>query len=706
MTSAIEHTFPSRELGVLAELESWRKEVNRPTYHMHKWWATRLGSVFRAILIGALSDKDHNIWDEFYRSTSFPGKVVYDPFMGSGTTIGEALKLGCHVIGADINPVSVFQVRKALEPVRIDELQQAFATVEAKVKHRIQAMYQSLDPETGCPADILYCFWVMTVLCPQCTASVDLFDTSIFAKNACPQKVPVARSVCFSCGCVNTTRYDATHLHCSGCSRAYNPQAGVVNRDVAVCSRCKAHFKIINAIEKVETIPAYHLYALFILTSQGEKKYIQATDTDRQKIARAQEQLQRQPMLLPATGIEPGHNTKQVLRYHYTEWRQFFNARQQYCLSLLLQAILEEPDESCRELLLLLFSGTLEFNTMFCSYKGEGTGAVRHLFNHHILKPERMALENAVWGTPKSSGCFSTLFESRLLPALRYRQRPFELKVVQRDGKKIGEKVFGLSSSPVGSLLNNVHEFDRNNRIFLCCADSAHVDVPDASVDAVVTDPPYFDFVHYSELADFFYTWLRLGLRNTYPEFQRETTRNAREVQQRDANLFSTALSNVFTECRRVLKPQGVLVLSFHHSRNDGWAAVGAAILNAGLRVVASHPIKAEMAGASPKSQTGAPITYDAILVCKRREESTRALVVDAVNATMEGAKNKMLVVSPENEHAKLSKGDLFVITQAEALCHFSRHADSLFDSSGAKVSLSAFLTLTAARLCDGAGEA
>jgi len=163
MTSAIEQNFPSRELGVLAELESWRKEVNRPTYHMHKWWATRLGSVFRAIIIGALSDKEKSIWDEFYHSISFPGKVVYDPFMGSGTTIGEALKLGCYVIGADINPVSVFQVRKALEPVRIDELQHAFKNVEAKVKHQIQEMYQSVDPETGLPADILYCFWVMTV---------------------------------------------------------------------------------------------------------------------------------------------------------------------------------------------------------------------------------------------------------------------------------------------------------------------------------------------------------------------------------------------------------------------------------------------------------------------------------------------------------------------------------------------------------------
>ena len=48
---SLEKDLPIEEIGVLAELESWRKEVNRPVYHLHKWWATRLGSVFRAIVL-------------------------------------------------------------------------------------------------------------------------------------------------------------------------------------------------------------------------------------------------------------------------------------------------------------------------------------------------------------------------------------------------------------------------------------------------------------------------------------------------------------------------------------------------------------------------------------------------------------------------------------------------------------------------------
>src|SRR5438552_9712097 len=92
--TALEHDFPIVEVSQVAEHESWRKEVNRSLYHIHKWWATRLGSVFRAITLAALSPQRKRIWEAFYERHSFAGKVVLDPFMGSGTTLGESLKLG------------------------------------------------------------------------------------------------------------------------------------------------------------------------------------------------------------------------------------------------------------------------------------------------------------------------------------------------------------------------------------------------------------------------------------------------------------------------------------------------------------------------------------------------------------------------------------------------------------------------------------
>src|SRR5689334_20123530 len=110
--SAIEGDFPTAQISELGGQESWRKEINRPIYHIHKWWATRLGSVFRAITLGALSAPGTDIWKCFYDRHDFVGKVVLDPFMGSGTTLGEAVKLGAKAIGSDINPVSTFLVRQ------------------------------------------------------------------------------------------------------------------------------------------------------------------------------------------------------------------------------------------------------------------------------------------------------------------------------------------------------------------------------------------------------------------------------------------------------------------------------------------------------------------------------------------------------------------------------------------------------------------
>ena len=109
--------FPFEFLSRLAERESWRKEIHRPIYHVHKWWAKRLGSVFRGILLGTMLPEVGDLAAEFYKVHRFASETVFDPFMGSGTTVGEAHKLGFTAIGRDINPVAVRgRCRTALGP--------------------------------------------------------------------------------------------------------------------------------------------------------------------------------------------------------------------------------------------------------------------------------------------------------------------------------------------------------------------------------------------------------------------------------------------------------------------------------------------------------------------------------------------------------------------------------------------------------------
>jgi len=703
--AAIETGFPAAQINTVAEQESWRKEVNRPTYHMHKWWATRLGSVFRAIIIAALSPEGANVGKLFYEPVHFPDAVVLDPMMGAGTTIGEALKLGCRVVGQDINPVSYIQVRKAIEPCNAGVLEAAYRRLEQTIAPQIRALYQVEDPEDAAKvADTLYSFWVKVVCCPACGQGVQLFSSRIFAKHAYPTRVPDVQSVCPTCGEINahdgtvavvTCRDDRDGVH------TYNPQEGPVKGAKATCPSCHHDFKILDAIKK-GGLPHHALYASLVLTSSRRKVYVRARPDDLAGIATAAERLNAEKLPYPDDTIEPGHNTNQLRSYGYRRWADLFTSRQLYSLALLAGAIRDEPDAGARGLLALLLSGTVEFNNLLCSYKGEGTGAVRPTFSHHILKPERTPLENAVWGLPQSSGSFSTLYKSRILPALAYRQHPFELRVVAgKEGKPEAQKVLNLAAPMVVPLADDWADLEEGRgRAIIRCGDARSLPLPDASVDAVITDPPYFDFVHYSELADLFQGWLRLMLADAYPALAVPTTRHHGEVQQSDPIDFSIALGDVLTECSRVLKPTGILVFSFHHSRDEGWAAVGRAILAAGLGVVAAPPFKAELSVATPKTAASEAIDVDAILVCKRRGQTVPATLGQALREVAASAAVTAATYQASSQR-KLTRGDLRVILQSQALRVASRHHGALTDENGAPVELDTMISKVGCLLDD-----
>ena len=662
--SALETDFPILEVSQLAEQESWRKEINRPLYHIHKWWATRLGSVFRAIALAALSPSGKGQWSDFYLKHNFAGKVVLDPFMGSGTTLGESLKLGAKVVGCDINPVSSFLVRQALTPVPEAALRQAFSALEVEIAPEIRRYYQTRDPDTGALIPVLYAFWVK-VLDTPCGEEVPLFSRYVFAQDAYPKKKPRAQIICPSCWTIFEDRFDAIQATCIGCGHHFNPQHGPASGQV-VTTRSGRTYKIKSLLPD-SAPPRHRLYALMALREDGSKIYVPARPEDHALYAEATERLKIEDIPLPTFPVRPGHNTDQARGYNYLAWRDFFNDRQLLCLGLLLRAIMRLEDRAIREQLLCLFSSTLEFNNLFCSFKGEGTGAVRHMFSNHILKPERTPLENSIWGTSRSSGTFMSLFESRLLRAKRYLDEPFELRF-ESDllGVRSGTSKT-ISSAPIAPLLaQNWQELTAagGSAALILNGNSATLPLPDRSVDAIITDPPYFDFVHYSELSDFFFAWLAPSLKANYPWFCREDSSAEGEVQDKDPRTFARHLGFVFSEGRRVLKDDGVLAFSFHHSRPEGWAAIYCALADAGMSVVAAHPVHAELRAASPKSAAKDPISLDAILVCRKRA------AINAIPYSLDEIMKRTAAFSIKLAAGglHLSRADHFVIAAGQTL--------------------------------------
>ena len=409
----------------------------------------------------------------------------------------------------------------------------------------------------------------------------------------------------------------------------------------------------------------YRRYAKMILTTDGQKRYASMNAFDDVLAEHIAQEFTSIRSSFPQIEITPGYNTNQILKHNYRFWHELFSDRQLLCIHHLREAIRQIDHADHRLLFACLFSGVLEFNNLFASFKGEGTGAVRHMFSHHVLKPEVMPIEANVWGTSKSSGSFSTLFRSRILNALAYKADPTELYVTPGKSSKVG----GINR-PLAIPVSNEFALSKNGNdaVYLTQGDSSRTSIPDRSVDIVVTDPPFFDNVHYSQLADFFFYWL-----NQLLDYSKaETTRRKDEVQDTNPVLFANKLTSVFAECHRVLKHTGLLVFSYHHARHEGWTCVHRAIRHAGFVCKQAYPIKAEMSVSKPLKQAKTPIHLDLILVCGKEENGATCHVANVdIAHVLSSAEDQIRALKSAN--ISVSLGDAKVILMGRFLCEAHR---------------------------------
>lgn len=653
--------FEFEFLSKLGERESWRKEIHRPIYHIHKWWAKRLGSIFRGILLGSVLPEHTKLEKEFYYNHDFSGINVFDPFMGSGTTIGEAWKLGFTSLGRDINPVAAESVRVALGKMTFSDIRKGFQILEKTVGKSISQYYQTVDSQNR-KCSVLYFFWVMQCQCIACKSSNDLFSTYVIASNAYPKRKPEVRILCPSCGEVFTGLYSQSKVICPHCSFTFNPLVGPVKGSRFTCGVCNNTNSIIECLRGQR--PDFRLYAKLILTEDGRKEYLKTTVADQMNYIECTELLlakvEKNEINLPNLQLEQGHNTKQAISYGFRNWKEFFNDRQLLLLGTLHQEIVKLDNKFVRDAFLTLFSSTLEFNNLFTSYKGEGTGAVRHMFSHHVLKPERVPIEANIWGTDKSSGSFAGLYKTKILRAIEYKKNPKELRISNDDANP---------QSNSAEFSSTIFEWPKNDStklrpgIYLSCGDSAKTNLSNESIDLIITDPPFFDNVHYSELADFFYSWQVLSPRGFIGKAH--STRNLNEVQDKDSNSFSHKLQNVFSECFRILKKNGVLVFTYHHSKPEGWSSVAKSILGAGFIIVNSHPVKSEMSVATPKAQAKSPIQLDIVIVCRKNIYIPNRQKIE-INQAHQSARNK--IKRMESSGFTLSENDKRIIIYGQLL--------------------------------------
>ncbi|MCL2825388.1 MAG: hypothetical protein FWD57_15460, partial [Polyangiaceae bacterium] len=142
--------------------------------------------------------------------------------------------------------------------------------------------------------------------------------------------------------------------------------------------------------------------------------------------------------------------------------------------------------------------------------------------------------------------------------------------------------------------------------------------------DTVITDPPYYDAVPYSDLSDYFYVWLRRSIEVLHPDVlatnltpkRQEMVQNP--AQNKSAEFFEQAMSRAFGEMRRTLKDDGILVLVFAHKSTSAWETLLQALLDNNLVITASWPIETEKPGRT-RAIGSAALASSVFLVCRKR---------------------------------------------------------------------------------------
>lgn len=172
-------------------------------------------------------------------------------------------------------------------------------------------------------------------------------------------------------------------------------------------------------------------------------------------------------------------------------------------------------------------------------------------------------------------------------------------------------------------------------------APAQHIPLPDDSASCVVTDPPYYDQIPYSDLAGLFGEWLARSVGDLVDAspiadtgwVDDELVVNAGHIvdgRPKDRRFFQDGMRLALAELRRVLVPSGIAVIVFAHKETDGWEALIQALIEAGWTVTASWPIETEMAE-RVRARNAASLQSSIHIVCRPREDASGRLVEDSV---------------------------------------------------------------------------
>ncbi len=665
-----------------------------PFKGLHRWYSRKPLSFSRASVLASLLPADITMQEFEYLLGLVPGKevklyktppnsvqikkvqdycekvwgtrtpTVLDAFAGGGSIPFEAARYGLNVLASDLNPVAVLTMKAAMEyPLKFGpDLQQDIDKwvkwVGDEAQKRLAEFFPSNPGET-----VQNYLWAHTVVCPNCESVVPLSPNWWLDKSPSSEKqgklcavkpIPNRREKRVDFDLVIGKKGKGTTIKTD--DGEYEPNNTVtISKGVGKCPNCENIIDddVIKSQAQLNGL-GYQLYAIAYKKHKSNLSFRipEAVDFDGlQKIdiylKNNYEKLESLNLIPHETGDNTGIfpcEANRVYKYGIKEAYQYFNSRQLVTLITYLEVINEaklillenyELDTATAILsyLTLVFDRCVDMNSRLTHWSSRLKTNYESSSQHAL---------NMMWnygkeGIPRLwNRCYSTISDYSNLCFLL---ATHSSSTIIQNSEKLNLKRIQIESASADNLIH----------------------ISDNSVDAVITDPPYYATIQYAELSDFFYVWQKRILGDIFPElFYLELTDKEREAvanPSRFRNMgvspeilanqdYEAKMAMAFAEYHRVLRDDGVMTVQFNHKDSGAWDVLAKSLIDAGFEITASWAVSTENPQNLHQAQKNA-VSSTVLLVCRKRDPNAEQAWWDDVRTDV---RNIVFEKAPELE--------------------------------------------------------
>jgi putative DNA methylase len=727
----IEKIFPV----TLLNKQVYYEHGGNPFKGLHRWYSRKPLSFSRASVLGSLLP-DTVTMEEFeyllglerrfggqpdtttklYKTPPSPERIqqvhdlceqtwgtrtptVLDAFAGGGSIPFEAVRYGLNVLASDLNPVAVVTMKAAMEyPLKFGpdlqhDIDKWVKWVGDEAEKRLAEFFPSQEGET-----VQNYFWAHTVVCPSCESVVPLSPNWWLYKRPEKQNFhkwcavkpisnPAEKRVDFEL--VKGQKGKGTTIQTS--EGDFDPENfNTIGRGIGKCPNCENIIgnEFIYEQGRSEKL-GHEVYAVAYRKGKGSLEFRLPSEEDRNPIRKSGESLDRilqeNHCFVPQVEIPYGHQFAErssFIQQGIDRWDKAFNPRQLLTLVTYVEIINEVKEKLRREYepekvgaiiiyLALVLDRCVDKNCRLSHWQASRAFSQAASGQHSL---------NLMWSYPEIAGngelwrfcadAFITDYEVLC-------------KQIGSDRPNLWNSHMNYSASSVQALVN------------MASAD-ALIHIADKSLDLIVTDPPYYATIQYSELSDFFYVWQKRVLGDIFPELylseltdkDREAVanpsrfRNMGESPEELANRdYEAKMALAFAEYFRVLRDDGVMTVQFNHKDSGAWDVLAKSLIDAGFEITASWAVSTENPQNLHQAQKNS-VSSTVLLVCRKRDPNAGSAWWDDLRPELA---NLVEQRAPEFEANDIGGIDLYLSAFGPALNVFSR-AWPVLDSSGVEM--------------------